>query len=398
MDTPTVQHIGARIKYWRKRRNGMTQMVLAGLAGVSQSYISQVESGQKGIERRSTLVDIAGALQVSVADLLGQPGDPTDPRRAGAAASVPAIRASLVEIEEGERRTPTRDQRQMDAAMDRLAELRAQADYASMSTLLPALLIDAAAHSGRHLARVGYESATCLKNLGYRDLALPAARVAVAGALDADDPAWIGATRFFHTVALPIEAAATTSRVADRALGDLQAKAADPQVRQMLGQVHLSASLACAVDRRPDDALAHLQAAEEEARSLGGDPDDGIGFNLLGFGPTNIGLWRMTVAGELGEHGRVIELARAINPGPLRMADRHHSYWLNQGLALARSGRTDREALSAFMHAERAAPVPFSLNAAAHDAVMAMWYRVRRRAVPDDLRVIARRLGIEVPE
>jgi transcriptional regulator with XRE-family HTH domain len=39
----------------------MTQAVLAGLAGVSQSYISHIESGRKGIERRSTLVAIASA-------------------------------------------------------------------------------------------------------------------------------------------------------------------------------------------------------------------------------------------------------------------------------------------------------------------------------------------------
>src|SRR5205823_8115373 len=83
------EHIGARIGYWRRRR-GLTQAVLAGLAGVSQPFVSQVEAGQKGIERRSTLVAIAGALQVSVADLLGQPGDPTDPAKAGVARVVPA--------------------------------------------------------------------------------------------------------------------------------------------------------------------------------------------------------------------------------------------------------------------------------------------------------------------
>jgi hypothetical protein len=44
---------------------------------------------------------------------------------------------------------------------------------------------------------------------------------------------------------LPIGAAATTRRVADKALAALQDKASDPDVRQMLGQLHLSASLVC---------------------------------------------------------------------------------------------------------------------------------------------------------
>lgn len=71
-----AETIGARVRYWRMRRNGMTQAVLAGLAGVSQSYISQVESGRKTIDRRSTLVAVAAALQVTVADLLGQGTEP----------------------------------------------------------------------------------------------------------------------------------------------------------------------------------------------------------------------------------------------------------------------------------------------------------------------------------
>jgi transcriptional regulator with XRE-family HTH domain len=77
--------IGARIRYWRMRRNGISQAVLAGLADVSQSYISQVESGRKTIGRRSPLVAIAAALQVTVADLLGQGSEPGDPARERAA-------------------------------------------------------------------------------------------------------------------------------------------------------------------------------------------------------------------------------------------------------------------------------------------------------------------------
>jgi DNA-binding XRE family transcriptional regulator len=394
-DVVRADHIGARIRYWRKRRNGMTQAVLAGLVGVSQSYVSQIEAGQRGVERRRTLIAFAGALHVSVADLLGQPGDPTDPLKAGAAGAVPAIRVALIEIEEGERQPPTRSADQLAAEVAYVAGLRARSDYATMAPLLPGLLADAAAHDRLSLARVGHAASECLSSLGYRDMALFAARVAVAAAQEADDPAWIGSTRFVYTLALPIEAAPTTSRVADRALSALQDNASDPDVRQMLGQLHLSAALVCAVDRRPEDAAAHLTEASREAESLG-DPDDGMGFNVLGFGPTNIGLWRMSVETELGEYGRAIELARIVEPRKLKVANRHRSYWLCLGRALAHSGRTDRAALLAFMQAERAAPVPFSLNPMARDAVVSMVHRARRRSVSEDLRILARRLGIEV--
>jgi hypothetical protein len=284
----------------------------------------------------------------------------------------------------------------MDSALAHLSQLRAGARYDEMAVVLPSILRDAAGYGRQYLARVGYDVGDVLKSLGYRDLALSAARVAVAGALDAEDPAWIGATRYFYTLALPMEAPKLSSKVATKALTDLQASAADPQARQMLGQLHLSASLASAVDQRPDDAAAHMAEASREARTLG-DPDDGIGFNLMCFGPTNIGLWRMTVAAELAEPGRVIEIARAVNPNYLRIADRHYAYWLNLGRALAYSRKTDREALVAFINAERSAPTAFGRNQAARDAVVSMVLRAQRRSISHDLRVLARRLDIEVP-
>jgi transcriptional regulator with XRE-family HTH domain len=390
-----ADHVGARIRYWRKRRGAMSQEALAGLAGVSQPYVSQIEAGLKGVERRSTLVAFARALQVSVADLLGQPGDPSDPAKADVAVAVPAIRVALVEIEEGARRQVQRGAEEMAAAVQHAADLRARSNYVPMAQLLPSLLTDAAAYGGLTLARIGYEASVCLRNLGYRDLALPAARIAVGGAEQVEHAAWLGATHFIHTLAMPIEAASTTSMIATRGLSDLQAKAADAEVRQMLGQLHLSASLSLAVEGRVGDADDHIVAAGVEADSLG-DPQDGIGFNLSCFGPTNVQLWRMSVFAELGEYGKVIEIARQIHPQVLHVANRHQSYWLTYGRALAHSGRNDREALAAFMHAERAAPTPFSINPMARDAVLSMIYRARRREVPQDLRTIARRLGIEV--
>lgn len=390
--------IGARIKYWRIRRNGMSQAVLAGLAGVSQSYISHLEAGRKAIDKRSTLVQIAAALRVTVADLLGQPGDPTDPAKAGAADAVPAIWAALIEIDEGERRPPARTPEQVAAELERVDLLRTRSDYSVMTSALPDLLLDAAAFGGVPLAQAAYQTSTCLRHLGYRHLALPAAKIALRAAQDADHPAWVGATRFAYTLALPIEAPGIAARVATRALTDLQAAAgSSDDARQMLGQLHLSAAFMATVAGRADEAQAHLAEAAREATSLG-DPADGGGFNRSCFGPTNVGLWCMAIAGEAGEHGRVIELSRTVRPEPLRMANRHQAYWMTLGSSLANSGRHDTEALTAFIRAERAAPLTFAMNPVGHDAVVAMVRRARRRSVAGDLRVLARRIGIEVEE
>lgn len=54
---------------------GLTQTDIAGLAGVSPSAISQVESGQRGLNL-DTLLTLAAALNVSIDDLLGYQPDP----------------------------------------------------------------------------------------------------------------------------------------------------------------------------------------------------------------------------------------------------------------------------------------------------------------------------------
>jgi transcriptional regulator with XRE-family HTH domain len=387
--------VGARIRYWRLRRAGMSQAVLAGLVGVSQSYISQVESGRKLVDRRSTLVRLAGALRVNVADLLGQPGDPTDPAKAGAADAVPGIWTALIEIEEGERRTPSRPLDLLQEDIAAADELRAAAEYGALTPALPRLLTDSAGYGGIPLAQSAYLASTALRHVGYRHLALQAARISVAAAQDADDPAWIGAARFAYTLGLPIEAAGISARRTDEALADLQVAAGQsPEARQMLGQVHLSAAFMATIDGHTDTGEAHLAAAEQEAGMLG-DPADGWGFNRNSFGPTNVGLWKMAVAVELGDYGRVLELAHTVRPDPLKMANRHQAYWMTVGSALAGTGK-DQEALSAFIQAERAAPTTFAMNPLGHDAVVAMIRRARRRSVGNDLRSLARRIGIEV--
>jgi transcriptional regulator with XRE-family HTH domain len=62
--------IGERIAIYRRRR-GLTQLVLAGLIGRSESWLSQVERGIRPIDRLSVLIDIAHVLKVNVTDLTG---------------------------------------------------------------------------------------------------------------------------------------------------------------------------------------------------------------------------------------------------------------------------------------------------------------------------------------
>jgi hypothetical protein len=67
------------------------------------------------------------------------------------------------------------------------------------------------------------------------------------------------------------------------------------------------AALQSAVTGSTDGARAHLAEAAEVAGRTG----DGT-FAGLYFGPRNVGVWRVALALELGEPGRVAELAREV--------------------------------------------------------------------------------------
>ncbi|MEU8821787.1 helix-turn-helix transcriptional regulator [Actinoplanes sp. NPDC048796] len=388
----TDEHIGARVRLWRRRR-GLSQVAVAGLAGLSQGYLSQIEKGIRGVERRSTLVALAGALDVSVADLLGQSGDPTDPLRIKASQAVSSIRLAMVQLEADALDPPTRGPDEMAAAVEQAMGLRQSSDYLTLAPQLPSLLLDAANYPGTDaLVRIAYETSVALRNLGYRDLSWPAARIAVNASRELADPAWMGAADFIFTLSLPMEAAQVSRSVGEKSLSQLQAAAADPQARQMLGQVHLSAALSSAVARQEQNAAAHLAEAEREAATLG-DPD-GPGFNLSFFGPTNIHLWKMAIFTELGEYGKVLEMSRQVSVAGIPVANRRQSFHMSVGRSLAHSGTRDKEALVELAKAERAAPAPFRLNPITRDVVSTMITRAQQRAVAEDLAAMANRLGI----
>jgi len=62
MDENT-QPIGERLRVLRRWR-GMTLAEVAGLAGVSESYLSMAERGLQTLDRRSMISAVASALRV----------------------------------------------------------------------------------------------------------------------------------------------------------------------------------------------------------------------------------------------------------------------------------------------------------------------------------------------
>ncbi len=70
---------GQRIARARRRR-GLSQAVLAGLVGRSESWLSQVERGKRGVDSHSVLTRLAEILRVDIEELTGS-GDPDEAGR-----------------------------------------------------------------------------------------------------------------------------------------------------------------------------------------------------------------------------------------------------------------------------------------------------------------------------
>src|SRR5215470_2071478 len=86
--------IGARARMIRRRR-GLSLDVVAGLAGISAPYLSMLERGLRGFNRRGLVHDLADALGCSVADLTGQPYLVPDRQSAEVSAAVTEISTAL---------------------------------------------------------------------------------------------------------------------------------------------------------------------------------------------------------------------------------------------------------------------------------------------------------------
>jgi hypothetical protein len=110
-----------------------------------------------------------------------------------------------------------------------------------------------------------------------------------------------------------------------------------PESMQLAGMLALGQSLVAAADQRPADVEAALDHASELAEHTG----QGNAY-WLGFGPTNVGLWRMAAALEAGDHERATAVAEGLNPRAHPSRSRQAAYWMDYGRALARlRGRHD---------------------------------------------------------
>lgn len=94
MDPSPTLTVGQRIKFYREHA-GKTRAVVGGLVGRSPEWVKAIETGRLLPPRLPMLDRLARILNVSVADLVGDPSLPPDPVTAPGHAALPAVRDAI---------------------------------------------------------------------------------------------------------------------------------------------------------------------------------------------------------------------------------------------------------------------------------------------------------------
>ncbi len=393
MGADEARTIGARLRVIRRRR-GLSLDVVAGLAGITKTYLSMLELGQRGFNRRGLIEDLAEVLGCSVADLTGQPYAQPDRNRTDVVASLDDIRLALNDYRLDER--PVVSPRPLEALVsetDTASAHRDQARYHSAGQSLSTVLLELQSHVHARkstdrqtalatLVDAWIIAAAIAKNFGYIDLSLAATQRGYDYAELHGGP---GVLSFAHwylalgrtRVGARNRAAAILTQGIDDFSPTVQLATSDTTVAQMVGLMHLTSAQTAARSQSSDDAHSHLDEADQIAQQVGER-------NALRrhFGPTNVAAWRVAVGIELKEGARAYADATGlpINVQALGSSERTSALHLDFSRALAQEGgQRDWDAIRHLDSADRIAPQLIRLDPMARDLFTTLDRRAPRR-------------------
>jgi transcriptional regulator with XRE-family HTH domain len=397
VDVEDARTISRRLRQIRKSR-GKSLVVIAGLAGMSKSKLDRMERGEVALDKLSEIVALANALQIAPSDLTRLPVPA--PANGHTDSATDEVRLALMAVSRhrpGGQVIPVETLRtRMNAALIAGRQCR-QADLASA---LPLLVRDVhtSLAAGRDVAEL-LDLALMLHVQGVshwlREAGAPLdlrrendITLTYQLAEERDTPIALGLAAYGAT---RVMLAAGAFELAKAELAAIDVPTTTPESTQLAGMLALSHSLVAAADSHHADAAATAEHAAELARHTG----EGTAYGF-GFGPTNVGLWRMEAVLEIGDHELVTVLAESLNPDVHPYRSRRSSYWRDYGRALARVQGRDHDAVMAFRRAETIHPHRVQRDPFAREVLAELLTRSRRDTVGRELRGMAYRAGLPV--
>jgi transcriptional regulator with XRE-family HTH domain len=394
--------IGEKLRFYRQGR-GKTQAAVAGLAGVTEDYLSQIERGLK-TPTITLLHQFARILGVRVSVLLGEPEFEQNGTVHPVASDIHRAMMSYGGA---------------DGLVD-LAALRERVDaawniwqcspnrYTEGAAVLPGLVTDVQqasrsfraageADERREAARLASDMyfllRTFAKRIGRTDLSLLAADRGIAAAQDADDPLRIAAASWnLGHILLAQGEAEAAEETAVHAAEELKPRLDDgPDWVALYGSLWLVAVVASV--RQSDSWTARDRLREYALPAAKATGEGNVMWTV--FGPTNVDLHAMSVEMESGESATGLGIADQIDVTNSPSLERQTTYYLE----LARLNDQRRDDAAVLLHlisAEATGPEDMRYNLLARDLVRGLMRRARPSLAPQ-VRALSKRIGLVTP-
>ena len=402
--------IGKRIAIYRRRR-GLTQLVLAGLIGRSESWLSQVERGIRPIDRLSVLIDIAHVLKVNVTDLTGQPFS-LAPNGGSENNAIHAIRHALTRYDAipaildpaHDKHAAAPDVASLQRHLQRAWQLRQAARYSELGAVLPRLMADTE-RATRELEGIDrlaafavltetyHVMAMALKKFGANELAWIAADRSVLAAERAEAPLLMAVSaRAVGQVFMSAGRLEEADSVSAAALTALEPRLGNPSPEHLSvwGALLLTRAMIAARKNDRPTARQFIRDAQAIAGRLGQDRND---FWTI-FGPTNVAIHAVSVDVELGDPAAGLRKAPSVDPSRLspELVERRVYHMIDVARGYAQQ-RNDAAAVLTLLEAERVAPEEVRFHVIVPELLRELLKRERRAATPG-LRPLAARVGV----
>jgi len=291
-----------------------------------------------------------------------------------------------------------------------LAELQAavtaaQADfqaarYPKLAATLPATIAiavatrdtapaDASSAASTVLAEAYLVASSLLVKVNDDQLAWATADRAVQAAERGDDPLMLADAYRRVAIVLRRTGRADTGQrlVLTTAHGIEPGPTATPEQLSMYGTLLATAAYTAAVDGNRRTAHDLIDESAAAAARLGYDGN----HRFTMFGPTNVALYRISIAQVLGDNGVAVEYAKTVRPSAIRTPERRGRYWIDLARAYHQWGKPE-SCYQALLRAEQTAPADVRYRPPVHRMVEYLLRADRRRALPD-LPAFARRIG-----
>lgn len=203
------------------------------------------------------------------------------------------------------------------------------------------------------LAEVYILASELMIKLGNEQLAWTTADRANQAAHGTDDVLVLAAARRAWAIVLRRAGHAETAQrlVVDTAASLHPDLHRGPEHLSVYGSLLSTAAYTAAVDGDRDTARTLILEAVDTATRLGVDGN----HRFTAFGPTGVGLYRISIARVLGDYGTAIEAAQRIPPATIPMVERRARYWSDIARSFHEWGKPT-QCYSALLAAERASP------------------------------------------